>query len=113
MGFARRAALYSLSASVRLWVVQEDGPVMDDGPKMGDGNNEKRKAAFHAIVGRALTDTNFRGQLTEEGTRQTAVSAALEGTGVEYSEIERELKAAIAAVQTLAEKFDTDLKIAS
>jgi hypothetical protein len=80
---------------------------------MGDGNNEKRKAAFHAIVGRALTDTTFREGLRDTGKRQSAVSDLLQGTGVQYSEISEDLEAAISAVEKLAGHFDPDLRAAS
>jgi hypothetical protein len=87
--------------------------MMDDGPKMGDGDKEKRQAAFHAIVGRALTDTEFRRQLSDEGSRRTAVTAALQGTAVDYSEIEEQLNAAVKAVGELGAIFDPDLRAAS
>ena len=87
--------------------------MMDDRPKMGDGNSEKRKAAFHAILGRALTDAEFRGDLKNTGKRQSAVSDLLQGTGVQYSEISEDLEAAISAVEKLAGHFDPDLRAAS
>lgn len=79
---------------------------------MEDGDAKKR-AAFHAIVGRALTDATFRGDLKNESARRLAVSGVLQGTGVEYSDIEKDLNAAVEAVEDLAAHFDDDLKAAS
>lgn len=80
---------------------------------MENGNSDKRRAAFHAIVGRALTDREFRESLQSSGTRQEAVAAALQGTGVEYGEIEEDLAAAVNAVGDLAELFDPEFRAAS
>ena len=88
--------------------------MMDDGNKgTGDGGNEPRKAAFHALLGKALTDSTFREDLKNTGTRQNAVSDVLQGTGIQYADIEEELEAAVGAIEALAQKFDQGLKIAS
>jgi hypothetical protein len=78
-----------------------------------EGDNPQKSAAFHALVGKALTDASFREELKDTGRRQSAVSDALRGTGVQYSEIQRDLDAAIAAVEELAGHFDPDLRAAS
>jgi hypothetical protein len=67
----------------------------------GKGGHKSKAAAFHALVGRALTDQDFRKQL-----RGDSVDEALTSVGVEPTpEIKKALGAAMDNVDELANQF--------
>jgi hypothetical protein len=80
---------------------------------MDKGDGDSRQEAFHKLVGRGLTDSKFRDELSDPDRRQNAVNDVLQGTGIQYADIEEELEAAVGAIEKLAQQFDPDLRIAS
>ncbi len=71
---------------------------MSDG---GKGGHKSKEAAFHTLVGRALTDHEFRKQL-----RGDSVDEALASVGVEpTADVKKALSAAMDNVDELANQF--------
>lgn len=68
---------------------------------------------FNKIVGRAITDEDYRNRLKDPATRQQAADEMLAGSGRSASDLRAELDAAIEAVDRLAEKFGEDPRVAS
>jgi hypothetical protein len=68
---------------------------------MADHGKGDKEAAFHALVGRALSDHEFRGKL-----RGSSVDDALASVGIEPTpEIKKALSDAMDHVDNLAKQF--------
>lgn len=65
------------------------------------GDNGGNEAAFHALVGKALVDHEFRDQLRGGGIDEALISIGIEPT----PEIKEALGAAMGNVDSLAEAF--------
>ena len=68
---------------------------------------------FNEIVGRAITDEDYRNRLKDPETREQAADEMLAGSGTSASDIRADLDAAIEAVDRLAITFGEDPKVAS